>query len=88
MAELTKDYFDGQFDKLGQAIARGFEETATKIELNKVEVELEGVKTSITKLDNRLGVVEINLNKALHTEYVHLEVRVKRLEQHTGLKTA
>ena len=81
MTELSKEYFDDQFDKLGVAIARGFEETATKVELNDL-------KTNVQKIDNRLHAVEINLNKALHTEYVNLEVRVKRLEQHTGLKTA
>lgn len=70
-------------DDLSRMIAKGFAETATKEELAGVEERLGG---QITKIDERLGIVETKLDRALYTEYVHLEARVRRVEQKVGIR--
>lgn len=63
---------DTQFESMATMIAKGFESTATKQDVARVE--------------ERLGVVETKLDRALYTEMTHLEARVKRLEQRAGIK--
>lgn len=101
MAELTKEYFDQQlnglvtktdletafetaFDKQAVFINNAFQanqdymdrQFATKLDIESVKDEL---KTDISR-------VEAKVDKALHTEYVNLEVRVKRIERKLELK--
>ena len=91
--ELTKKYFDEQFENLTSSVKAGFDNTATKKELNTLETKVDGLETKvdgletkIDKIDERLQIVETKLDRALYSEYVHLETRVKKLEQHTGIK--
>ena len=93
MMELTKKYFDEQFENLTSSVKAGFDNTATKKELNTLETKVDGLETKvdgletkIDKIDERLQIVETKLDRALYSEYVHLETRVKKLEQHTGIK--
>lgn len=76
---LTKDYFDEQFDKMGQAIALGFEGTATKDGLAAVENRLDHLETKV-------DVIQGKLDNILYKEIAHIETRVKKIEQHLGLK--
>ena len=72
MPEISKKYFDDQFDKLGQAIARGFDETNGN------------VKTLETKVD----VIQGKLDNILYKEVTQLETRVNKIEKHLGFKPA
>lgn len=72
-------------DDLAVMIKNGFDNTATKKDLEAVEKSL---SKDIVKIDERLQLVETKLDRALYTEYVHLETRVKRLEEKVGIKTA
>lgn len=67
-------------------IAGGFAQTATKQDIQGVDERLGGVEDGIAKLDERLGVVETKLDRALYTEITFLETRVKRLEEKTGIR--
>lgn len=58
---------DRQFESMATMIAKGFENTATK--------------QDVARIEERLDVVETKLDRALYTEMTHLEARVKRLEQ-------
>lgn len=98
MGELTKEYFDQQlgqlvskkdlgtvldkrFDKMAAMIKSGFDHTAT---IQDVKI----LNQKIDKVGDRLQTVETKLDRALYTETVHLETRIKRLEEHVGIKPA
>ena len=77
-------------DDLAVMIKNGFDNTATKKDLAAVEQSLRKditkLEGKVDKIDERLQIVETKLDRALYTEYVHLETRVKRLEEKIGLK--
>ena len=81
MSELTKEHFDEKLEEIAQVVAKGFESTATKDDMERIEDKVEA-------MDARLQVIEAKLDRALYTEYINLETRVKRLEQKAGIKTA
>ena len=68
-------------DDLAVMIKNGFDNTANK-------KDVEEIRTDIAKIDDRLIVVETKLDRALYTELTHLEARVTRLEQKTGIKSS
>jgi len=68
-------------DDLAVMIKNGFDNTANK-------KDVEEIRTDIAKIDDRLRVVETKLDRALYTELTHLEARVTRLEQKTGIKSS
>ncbi|MBI4053975.1 MAG: hypothetical protein HY397_01440 [Candidatus Doudnabacteria bacterium] len=90
MAELDQKILekilDDRFEKQAIMIKAGFDYTATKEDLKGVEGRLTGVESSLEKIDERLQTVEAKLDRALYTEYIHLEARVKRLEEKAGIK--
>lgn len=51
-----------------------------------IDEKLKPLDKKIDKIDERLQVVEAKLDRALYTEYIHLEARVKRLEEKVGIK--
>ncbi|MFH1171233.1 MAG: hypothetical protein V1778_01680 [bacterium] len=65
-------------EDLARMIAEGFAQTATKSELHAVEGRL-------TRVEMRLTTVEEKVDRALYSEYTHLERRVTRLEKKTGI---
>jgi len=69
---ITKEYFDEQFDKLGVAIANGFNETNGNVLLLKGEVTL----------------IRHKLDNVLYKETPRLETRVTKIEKHLKFKTA
>ena len=95
MPELTKEYFDQQLKGLvTKADLETAFETSLEVAFDKQAVlinnafqahsdhfdeQIDGVKTDIQW-------VETKVDKALHTEYVNLEVRVKRIERKLELK--
>ena len=79
MSDLTKEHLDEKFEKQAQMIAKGFDNTANKQDVDEI-------RSDIAKLDERLHVVEIKLDRALYTEITHIEARVKRLEEKVGIK--
>ena len=82
------------FDKQAIFINNAFQSNTEHFDkqINGLDSKIGGVeqrlKADIAKVDNRLQTVETKVDRALHTEYTNLEVRVKRLEHHTGLKPA
>ena len=94
MTELTqKDLetaLDKRFDKMAVMIKNGFDNTATKKELEEVRMDLKtdiaSLQADVVKIDDGLKVVETKLDKALYTEIVKLETRVKKIEEHLGMK--
>ena len=84
---------------LARMIAEGFAQTASKTELLAVEHRVSGVEGRLMKVENglskieedmsdvkgRLTHVEAKLDRALYSEYTHLEHRITRLEKKTGL---
>jgi len=100
--EITKDYFDEQFEKLGIAIARGFEDTASKGDLTKLEQKFDGLETrfdtlktrfdtletKVDKLEVKVDVIQGKLDKALYIEHNRLEGRVTKIEKHLGFTAA
>jgi hypothetical protein len=73
MAELTKEHLDKQFEKMAVMIKNGFNATATKDDLNRLE----------TKVD----IIQGKLDNILYKEIVGIETRVNKIEKHLGLKT-
>lgn len=61
-------------------IAEGF----SGVDKQFVEVRTE-FTTEIGGVKDRLKSVEAKLDKALYTEYVSLETRVRRIENHVGI---
>lgn len=88
MSEPTKEYFDKQFEQMATAIKVGFDNTATKQDIEAVTGRLGTLETKIDKIDERLQIVEAKLDRALYTEYIRLEARVKRLEEKVGIKSS
>ena len=68
-------------EDLAVMIKKGFDAAATN--LTGVKSEL---KSDIERLETSLNRVETKVDKALHVEYVSLEVRVKRIENKLGMK--
>lgn len=64
-------------------IAEGFRQVDSRF--NKVDGRLDGVEGRLEKVETRLTTVEMKLDRALYSEYMHLERRVTRLEKKTGL---
>lgn len=83
MAQLTKkeleESLDRRFEEQARIINSGFEQTATKQDFKVLNKRFD-------KVEDRLQVVEIKLDRALYTETVHLEARIKRLEEKVGIK--
>ena len=94
MPELTiKDIekvVDKGFEKQAVLINNAFQ-THTYHFDKKINGVEQGLRTEIARVEDSLKTdiqrVEIKVDRALHTEYVNLEVRVKRIEQKIGLKT-
>jgi len=86
MAVLTKEYFE-------EALEAGFEKQAVLINnafqahSEHFDKQINGLDLKIGKVETSISGIEARVDRALHTEYVNLEVRVKRLEHHTGLKS-
>ncbi|MFH1171227.1 MAG: hypothetical protein V1778_01650 [bacterium] len=78
-------------DDLARMIAEGFAQTATKNEMAEgfaqtaSKKDLQKVETRLTTVEDRLTTVEAKLDRALYSEYTHLERRVTRLEKKTGI---
>lgn len=92
MSELTKEYvkklfdeqnkhIDGRIDKMAAMIKHGFDNTSTS-------QNFEVLNQKNDKVYDRLQTVETKLDRALYTDNVHLERRIKRLEEHVGIKPA
>ena len=83
--------FDEKFEQYLTPINEDLIRIETKVDtsinrLDKVESRLGKVEVKLEKVESRLSGVEGKLNKALYTDNVHLEKRVTKLEEHTGLK--
>ena len=66
--------FEGKFDDLAAMIQRGFEETASKIELGEVKSELGEVKIRLDRIENIL--LRDNTNRIERIEDKLLQVEV------------
>ncbi len=76
-------------------IKNGFDNTATKADfkaldarIDTLDQKIDTLDQKVDKIDERLQIVEAKLDRALYTEYIHLETRVKRLEEKAGIKSA
>lgn len=81
---------DKGFEKQAVVINNAFQ-AHTKHFDQKINGVEQGLKAEIIRVEDSLKTdisrVEIKVDRALHTEYVNLEVRVKRIEQKIGLRT-
>lgn len=87
MSDTSKN--QTSLDDLARMIQAGFEQTATKADLQALRTELKGdigrVEGRLEKVEDRLEVVENKLDRALFLEVDRLEKRVKRLEEQVGI---
>jgi len=60
-------------EDLAQMINEGFKTTATKEDINRIEVRLDGI-------ESRLGRIETLLLEEQRRKIEHLETRMKKLE--------
>lgn len=51
-----------EFDKLGQMITHGFEATATKTDVKRLDERIDGVDRRIDSVDKRISNFELNVN--------------------------
>lgn len=82
-------------DDLAVMIKNGFDNTATKqaVEalggsLNTLDKKVDKLEKKVDKIDERLQTVETKLDRALYTELVFLETRLRRVEEKVGIKSA
>ncbi|MDP3964537.1 MAG: hypothetical protein Q8Q20_02675 [bacterium] len=78
---------DKRFDEVHAELAT----KASKEDVHGVETRLDRVETRLTGVETRLDGVETHINglefkvdRALYSEYTHLERRVSRLEKKAG----
>ena len=89
MTELNAENF-GKI--LKEKLDEGFEaqarliNTAFQGEKEHLDERFDNVDQRLDKVEERLGVVETKLDRALYTELVHLETRIKRIEEKVGIK--
>lgn len=77
--ELTKDHFDKELGKMAVMIKTGFDAT---------DVRFDQIDERFNKLETKVDVIQGKLDNILYKEVVHIESRVKKIEQHLGLKPA
>ena len=76
-----KENFDTSFDrKFPSAFEKSFVKAFSQVWEDNLEPAFDNVY-------NELQVIQTKLDRALYTELVHLETRVKRLEQKAGITT-
>ncbi len=94
MNELTKEHFDQQLKNLvtQTGLEAAFDKQAILINqafqghTEHMDERFEKVDQRFDKIEDHIERIETKVDKALHTEYINLEVRVKRIEQKVGLK--
>ena len=65
-------------DDLKQAVSSGINEALTEFWTGNLE-------PAFNDVHEKLDVIQTKLDKALYTEVVHLEARIKRLEDKVGI---
>ena len=91
MSELTTDNFK---TILKEELEKGFEEqarfinTAFQEQQDHMDDKFDAVDQRFDKIEERLQIVETKLDRALYTELVHLESRLRTVEEKIGLKPA
>lgn len=85
-------------DELARMIAEGFASVDGRFEtvdrhfealderFDKTDKRLAGMENRLADVDERLRVVETKLDRALYSEFVHFEMRLKRVEQKVGIR--
>ncbi len=84
MADLTLKDIEQVLDK---GLEHGFEKQAVLIN-NAFQEQKDHFDNLIADLKGDIQRVETKLDRALYTELTHLEARVKRLEQKTGIQSS
>lgn len=54
MAQLTKEYFDEQIEKLAQITAKGFAQTATKQDIQALDKRIAALEARMAKLEQEM----------------------------------
>ncbi len=88
MAEITKEYFDHQFESMAGMIKKGFDTTASKVEVKAVEGRLDKVEGHLGRLENKVDIIQGKLDNILYKEVVQIDDRVTKIEKHLGFKPA
>ena len=71
-------------EDLAVMIKNGFDAASADLSTGLTSVKSE-LKGDIERLETNIQRIESKVDRALHVEYVNLEVRVKRIEQKIGL---
>jgi hypothetical protein len=81
---------DKGFEKQAVMINSAFQDQKDHFDrlINDLSSDLSDVKSDLNGVKGDLTRIESKLDRALYTELIHLEARVKRLETKTGIKTA
>ena len=85
----VKKVVEEAISELGIMIKQGFDNTATKADIIRIESEIAAIpemKSDIAGMKSNIERIETKLDRALHVEYVNLETRVKRIENKLRLK--
>jgi len=91
MAELTKKYFDQQFENLGILINKAFQEQKEHFDtrIDKLEIRIEKIETELTALSNKLSAhLELSDKRYLEIKrrQVILAKWVKQVADKTGIE--
>ena len=89
MAELTKEHFDQQLKSLvtQTALETAFDKQAVLIN-NAFQAHSDHFDQRLDKIETKVDVIQGKLDNILYKEVVQIETRVKKIEQHLGLKAA
>lgn len=80
MSELTKEYFDQHFDDLLRAVKEGFDATASKEELKRVQEDVTDSQYTLGQLASEVKDF-VSIVKKQETEYVELKVKYHQLDE-------
>lgn len=73
-------------DSLARMVQKGFEETATKRDITRLDGRIDGLDGRIDEIAVRLGRVEAKLDRALYKEVARLEDLIRQLARKTHVK--
>ena len=84
--ELAKG-LDQSFEKQAVLINNAFQSHSDHFDKIIADMKKD-MDASFEKVENRLDTVESKIDRALYAEAIHIETRLKRVEQKLGIETA
>ena len=88
MAQLTKEYFDQKLDEMALMVAKGFENTATKFDIQRLEKRIDKLEEAIEALSAKLtNYMELSDKRYLELKRRDLVIAkwLKQIADKTGI---